>query len=482
MVPEVGTESLPRRLLTVPLARSDVPISGIVAKMHIRELEVWQLHALWDAAEEVLAKLLAILILDDAEPILQLQMMPARPSTAVLRSDGQIRHGRGYLLAPWALDEIGRLAGVLREHHRDYLRSISAALSQDGAPEFQPLPPGLVFADTIRSARIGPGPPDIEVDVSQSERVRFKLKWYQLVGEDYRRNRYLVLLSDEQLARRAEDILGNLHVVNTAGLVSFDRTDPTLRFWLSRLTEIQAEMALRHGPYPAGWKRGMIDLTNLPASLRSAGPGAAMTLQLLRPLPSESLVKYGKREFLKSALRDGEIRIAPASTYDDPSLNVAAKDDELCGEIYYDPQIPFNDVPPGTILLPPGRTPFRWRMDTDYYVYCLSERLSTRLVLDFEAQACLVIGNPEAFLSRVTGAVARQLGNWRFVADRVEYFDPLQVSPAEVRAPMWKHFRYAYQREVRLAWLPPKPVRTLQPLFVRLGSIEDIAELVVPSS
>src|SRR5207302_8861545 len=142
-------------------------------------------------------------------------------------------------------------------------------------------------------SRFGPPPPTLDVDLSKSERVHFGLKWYQVLSQDYARNRYLVLLNDEQLARRLEAIIGNAHIIDEQGLVSLDPADPRLHYWLSRLTEVQAEMSLRHGPYPAGWRAGMIDLENMPASLSKAGVDAALSLRTGSPLPASYLVKYG---------------------------------------------------------------------------------------------------------------------------------------------------------------------------------------------
>lgn len=448
--------------------------------MYMRKLEIWQVIALSDIQLELLARLVGILIVDDAETILPQELMPFRPPTALLLSNGKIRTGRGYFLPDWAVAEVDRLAAVLCREHRDYLENLSAALRQEFPPGFVAHEPGMIFEDAADSSRVGPPPPQLDVDLSQSDRMRLQLKWYQVVAEDYRRNRYLTLLTVAELGRRAEDIVGNIHVLNEKGLVSFERSDPTLFFWLSRLQEVQAEMALRHGPYPAGWKRGMIEIGRMPSSLRSSGPKAAFRLSPREPLPERFLVKYGERRYMEAALQNGDLRISPASNYDDASLNQAMQDDELSAEVFYDPSIPFNEVPPGTMLLPVGRVPYRQELKTDFYVYCLADELSTRLMLDFERDACLIIRDPEEFLRRISVAVNARLDGWQFQAGNVEYFDPLNVTPAELRLPWSKHFRYAYQKEVRLVWLPPYAVNNLEPLDVSIGALTDIAEVILP--
>jgi hypothetical protein len=44
---------------------------------------------------------------------------------------------------------------------------------------------------------------------------------------------------------------------------------------------------------------------------------------------------------------------------------------------------------------------------------------------------------------------------------------------------MAKHFGYAYQREVRIVFRPrSRPTRPLEPVFVRIGCMEDYADLL----
>jgi hypothetical protein len=43
-----------------------------------------------------------------------------------------------------------------------------------------------------------------------------------------------------------------------------------------------------------------------------------------------------------------------------------------------------------------------------------------------------------------------------------------------------KHLKYWYQREYRCVWIPQgAPVERLEPFFLELGSMHEIAELVV---
>lgn len=43
---------------------------------------------------------------------------------------------------------------------------------------------------------------------------------------------------------------------------------------------------------------------------------------------------------------------------------------------------------------------------------------------------------------------------------------------------MSKYFRYSHQRERRFVWLPYEPAHSLPYLDVKLGSLEEYAELI----
>ena len=203
-------------------------------------------------------------------------------------------------------------------------------------------------------------------------------------------------------------------------------------------------------------------------------------MKLSAPLPKLFLIKYAERQHVEDALNRGRIRVSPASSYSDPSLNAAIKDEELVSEIIFDPgQFSAYYADQGDIPVSRPRKLIR-KMDTDYYVYCTASELSTRLLLDFKKGAALVIRNPDEFLKRLDSAMEQRLSNWGSAVEYVQYYDPLQVTSQEIGVLMWKHFRFAYQKEVRVAWLPQEPVKKLEPIFVELGPLSDIVEILLP--
>jgi hypothetical protein len=468
--------------MTVPLAHSDVPIAAEIVKEDRGEVELWFVLALFDSSLEQLGRILSLLLLDREETLLPVELMPYSAPRATILKDGGIRRGRGFFLPAWALGEIDRLAGVLLREQREYLVDMSLALHQQPSQRFRVPERGFVFKEHLKGARIAPPPQSPPIDLSASDRVTQKASWHQLIALDYRLNRYLLHATADQLAQRLESIVGNIHSLDANGLVSLDPENPHLFYWLARLKEVQTEMALRHGPYPAGWRRGMIDFGRMPSSLLSSGPTGAVALCSELGLPEDYLVKYGKRQYIVPMRQDGLLRISPATSYSDPSLNPAVRDDELTAQIWYDPFAPYSPAPPGTVLLPKGRVPFQKTLETNYYVYCLSESLERRLLFDFESDAALVIHDPDALLGRVVSAARKQLPGWRVEFVRVEYFDPFTFNPWEIKLGRVKDFRYAYQQEVRLVWWPPVTKRDLPHRFLRVGTLSDISELIVPST
>jgi hypothetical protein len=58
---------------------------------------------------------------------------------------------------------------------------------------------------------------------------------------------------------------------------------------------------------------------------------------------------------------------------------------------------------------------------------------------------------------------------------RLVYVDPLN-SAGSIDIFFSKHFRYAYQKEYRIVWLPPVAHQKLSPLIVEVGSLSNYAD------
>lgn len=204
------------------------------------------------------------------------------------------------------------------------------------------------------------------------------------------------------------------------------------------------------------------------------------------------LVKYGKKKHLRPALKQGELRISPASYYKkkDRSLNLARRDDELVRKLIDAATDMTSTIGrrPKLRKAKPALYSRRVQSVTNYYIFCLAGGWQLRLFGDFDADACLVITDPTRFAHALGEAVRSQLPDWHFACQFVRYIDPVQElrfmnRGAEERfAPFFcKDFRFSYQKEVRAVWLPPDqedPRMQLEHFKVRLGSLEDYCEMV----
>lgn len=193
--------------------------------------------------------------------------------------------------------------------------------------------------------------------------------------------------------------------------------------------------------------------------------------------------KFGRRDHIAYALKFGRLRIAPASSYDDPSLNAAQTDKEL--EHYAvtpNEQLKMKvhglnaegkkvEIPVQKLEL------FRYMMVPDFHVWCCGLGYDARLFHEFKADAALIIHDNAAFCTRLAETVSRECPKYTKSEGAVQYYDPHTVKREELVPTFSKHFRYAYQNEYRLAWKVPNSEK-MEPFFVELGALRDIASIV----
>ena len=179
------------------------------------------------------------------------------------------------------------------------------------------------------------------------------------------------------------------------------------------------------------------------------------------------LFRFCKTKWNLDFIKCGRTHVSPASRYKDVESN-AVRDDELRLH-WYDKNLAFQKLEV-----------------QDYYALCLSSEYDYRLFCDFQSDSCVAIKDPLAFSTRLRNAIARH--NNEHPDSRIRamyqcpviYVDPFSLDPPETVAEVHfcKHFRFAYQTEFRYV-LTAVDERQLQPFFLELGSLEDIAEIVV---
>lgn len=300
----------------------------------------------------------------------------------------------------------------------------------------------------------------------------------------YDQRRYARHLSQPELNSRIRDIFLNLLDLTPEGKIGVGPIDPEFEVWSEKWVHVLEEMQLRHGPYPAGFTHDIWSVP-LPDFASELGRKAAATIAPLGLKRDEVFIKFGNRQYMTALYESGSLRIQPASYFADRNHNAAIKDDELTrimsmalsGDDVRKLVINPQDLPE---KVPEQRVDIEFRFSTDYYLYCLTTSVKPRLFADFQAEACVIIKDRATFTKMLrTKAAAEHLPHESMAAGRADYIDPLLPQSANLLVPLCKHFGYTYQREYRFCWLPATPTTRLEHIDLEIGSLKEIAELIV---
>ena len=301
----------------------------------------------------------------------------------------------------------------------------------------------------------------------------------QKLHDDYRSNRYLEYLPEKDLQDRANDILVNLTAITPNGKISLACKEDNGGYWYSRFNHIIEEFRLRYGPYPVGFTKGFIKNAAIPSLSSPLVNKSCSLVEKLGTDQDRSFFRVGEYKYLKDLIAYGDLRISPASSYNDPSLNAAIQDDELNLTIrpyrkpfpiyQYDP--PVSPIP-GYIV-----NEIKSVSDTNYYVMCMSYKYRPRLPIDFKADSVLQISDVIGFSKRIKESVKNELPDWEMGVAMVEYIDPILPMNTRPETLTCKHFKYAYQSEIRFIWRPPEPVAVLDHIHVNLGDVNSFCQL-----
>lgn len=170
-----------------------------------------------------------------------------------------------------------------------------------------------------------------------------------------------------------------------------------------------------------------------------------MPASLARP---ERLYRFSEKKWLQRSLRLGEFRLQPLSVYTAQASGQARAQDAGL-----------------RVLRVPG---------PDFLVVSFSNQYDPAM-FDFypEADACLVIHDVEAFGERLQSVVERKLPQWAGIDAPVTY-----GTRSELGTVFSRPSSDACQAEWRFAWRATRPVASVQPVTVAIGSIDTIAEII----
>lgn len=116
------------------------------------------------ATSSNVARLMALLVVDEAVQVLEGRLFPPEPGTGFLLDNGALWDKNGHPLPPATNKEIARIAAVLEEKHPSYLETIQRFLRGESEAGFGPVPEGLPL--TLSQGREGataPAPPSVVV-------------------------------------------------------------------------------------------------------------------------------------------------------------------------------------------------------------------------------------------------------------------------------------------------------------------------------
>lgn len=308
-----------------------------------------------------------------------------------------------------------------------------------------------------------------------------KISPHEVLRLWYRKNRYLKYIDDKELKQRAKDILCNYLILSEDNKLGLRPWNEGGNYWFAVWTHVLEEFILRFGPYPAGFSEDFDQDWHIPDPTFPHNKKAIKAFKDIDFNVGNYLIKYGKYDILKSIYENGIIRISPASLFNDPSLNPAMRDNELELSIYTD----ILNIKIDTInkivnnhrdnFPKEGNLIIRTESISDYYVYCFSSAYDYRLFADFKADSCLIITEPKLFFRSLLKAFADKYQNWKVNGGPVQYIDPLNHNIQrlnEIDLYLFKHFRFCYQQEYRVLWVPPIAVNDLKPIFLQLTDIK----------
>jgi len=199
-----------------------------------------------------------------------------------------------------------------------------------------------------------------------------------------------------------------------------------------------------------------------------------LNMDFTRP---SNLYRYSERIWLERSLKLGEFRVRAASDYKKFESDSARHDDELV-RIDKSPgsSVIITNERTGERIVPVGDVTYRTEIGTNYLTVCFSQRWNETLFDVFpDTDACLVIHNVDEFIERFHFAASSVLpeSQWIGLDAPVEYGRESCLGGV-----FSKPNQFRNQHEWRFAWLPVRSLTNIEPVIVKLGNIESIAEIV----
>lgn len=277
-------------------------------------------------------------------------------------------------------------------------------------------------------------------------------------------------LSTEQLSDRAKYLCGNLTTLEENGKIGIRdiQIEPgrkLMRLFTHVLQELdnRSESFANNFMSDAAIPKSMIENSQRLRKIRTQ-------YETQKP----HLIKFGKKEWIKNSLK-----ISLASSFNDPSLNVAQIDDEM-KEIFqpHPSEVKITNMS-GNDISGVKSIKISLEIDREYYIYCSSRSFDYRLFGDFNADCCLFIFDSDRFSNDLMTEFGKQVDLEDYGFKPVKYLDPIKPETnGYPEIEFYKHLKYFYQNEFRHVFIPKDTHQLDKDIFVTIPRLYEYSEVV----
>jgi len=298
----------------------------------------------------------------------------------------------------------------------------------------------------------------------------------------YYKSPYLILETDEAIIERFTDIFTNSLDISSDGKI----TPAPMKENNNRLARLFTEIIEETNWRGALHKDSMSDAKRqLGAYFENGTPIGVKLLDGISENCGNTLLKFSELQYVQDMYNHGRFRISPASYYSKGSHLRAVRDLETIRGYKLKA---VNEAIHGAgtfnfegeeIEIKNGVVPIQFEIG-NYFLFSTCQRVSRRMPTDFNSDAVLIIHDKEEFLERMRSELEISWPDWEFLERDVYYYDPYNDLPTDRDQEFYKHLSYAYQREHRCIVRPRSyadAATDLEPFFVELGPLSDIAEM-----
>ena len=304
----------------------------------------------------------------------------------------------------------------------------------------------------------------------------------EILKSDYKKIRHLEFQPESNLVSRLEWVVTNLFKFENGKNLTLGGRQGSGKFVWWAFEDIISEFQIRGIRPPPH----LVTSNGQPVPFTLFGNNLKKAIRLWNRIGVKpKAYRFSKKKYLEALLNDGDLRITPASDYKDDVHSPARQDDELTVQLLRHPsQVKITHHNPRTgedsEMVPISDIRMQSTFGTNYYTLCLSHKFDPRMFDAFDADACLLIDDPQrlsSLLNEIMPLTRPGLcPTWPFKVGYMDYDNPHR----EPTPTLSKDIKYFFQSEVRLNWLRSAPfeLKNIKPFFVNLKGIKDFCRLV----